>query len=76
MGRTPAPAKCTAPVRAFDLPKTSGSIGGPGVEGGRGRGRGRGKRSLRVASHMDKLARMANPRIPIGFLTEVFPWAR
>lgn len=36
MGRTRARAKCTTAVRAFDLPETSGSIGGPGVEGGGG----------------------------------------
>lgn len=30
----------------------------------------------RVASRTDKLARLANPWIPIGFLAEVFPWAR
>lgn len=36
MGRTRARAKCTTAVRAFDLPETSGSISGPGVEGGGG----------------------------------------
>lgn len=29
----------------------------------------------RVASRLEKLARPANPWIPIGFLAEVFPWA-
>lgn len=36
VGRTRARAKCTTAVRAFDLPETSVSICGPGVEGGGG----------------------------------------